>query len=551
MSRLTALGLSVLCLQAGISAALVTERSPVPTIHLDEGLFIGNASGNVSKFLGIPFTLPPVGDLRFRLPVPNHPYKGVHNATAYGSSCIQQSNTLPVPTGLSPGGLAFLQNDLVPSPLTPDDEDCLTINIVTPANANKHSKLPVLFWIFGGGFEGGGTSNPSLDGGVIVERSLQLKEPVIHVGMNYRLNGLGFLASAEVQKAGVGNLGLQDQRQAMRWVQKYISAFGGDPEKVTIWGESAGAISVGMHMITNGGHTEGLFRAAIMQSGSPTPIGSITHGQPYYDGLVKGVGCSGAADTLHCLRHAPIAKLRAAINASPGLYAYQSLVEAWTPRADGVFLKDAPQKLVQKGSVAKVPFITGNCDDEGTLFSLSTTNITTDQQVHDYIAQFYLKGAPDSDVQKLLKAYPNDTTVGSPFGTGTENAVTPQFKRLAAIQGDVALQAPRRFFVQERSSKQPVWSFLSKRLKTVPDFGSVHGSDLQFTYGPGDLTDYFIRFANNLNPNGVGSTHWPQYSNECPKQLTLWDGPTSNITEDTYRVEGFKVLTELTLAHPV
>ncbi|KAI0060457.1 carotenoid ester lipase precursor, partial [Artomyces pyxidatus] len=551
MFRLSAVGLALLSLQAsGTSTTLVTSRPTTPTVQLDAGTFIGQPSGNVSKFLGIPFALPPTGNLRFRLPVPNLPYSGVHNATAFGHSCIQQTSPMPVPSGLSPGGLAFLQTGAAPAPLAPDDEDCLTVNVVVPNNVKKPSKLPVLFWIFGGGFEGGGSSNPTLDGGIIVERSIQLGQPVIHVSLNYRLTALGFLASAEVQKAGVGNLGLQDQRQAMRWVQKYITAFGGDPTKVTIWGESAGAISVGLQMLANGGHPEGLFRAAIMQSGSPTPVGSITHGQPYYDALVANVGCTGAADTLQCLRGAPIDRLRVAINNSPGLYAFQSLVQAWTPRADGIFLNDNPQNLVRDGSVANVPFITGNCDDEGTIFSLSTTNLTTDQHVHEYMAQYYLRNAPDADVQQLLQIYTNDTTQGSPFGTGAANAVTPQFKRLAALQGDIALQAPRRFFAQQRSPKQPVWSFLSKRLKTVPDFGSIHGSDLQSTYTQGDLTDYFIRFAVTLNPNGNAATHWPQYSNASPQQLTLWDGPTSNVTEDTYRVDGFNLLTQLSLAYP-
>ncbi|KAG6850679.1 hypothetical protein C0991_010169, partial [Blastosporella zonata] len=137
------------------------------------------------------------------------------------------------------------------------------------------------------------------------------------------LSGFGFLASKEVHEAGVGNLGLQDQREALRWVQKYISSFGGDPSKVTIWGDSAGAISVSMHMLTNDGDAEGLFRAAFMQSGSFIPVGGFENGQRYYDKIVSESGCSSSEDTLECLREVPYEALKKAIDKSPGVFAYQ------------------------------------------------------------------------------------------------------------------------------------------------------------------------------------------------------------------------------------
>jgi acetylcholinesterase len=142
------------------------------------------------------------------------------------------------------------------------------------------------------------------------------------------------------------------------------------------WGQSAGAISVSLQMLTNGGNTEGLFRAAFMQSGSPIPVGDITRGQPYYDFLVEHTNCTGSSDTLACLRAAPYDQLQAAIDSTPSLFSYQSLALAWGPRADGYFLTDDPQKLVQQGQVARIPFVSGECDDEGTLFSLSQVNVT-------------------------------------------------------------------------------------------------------------------------------------------------------------------------------
>ncbi|KAI0041134.1 carotenoid ester lipase precursor [Auriscalpium vulgare] len=516
-----------------------------PSVYLDRATFFGNASGAVAQFLGIPFALPPVGDLRLRLPQPHAPYTGVLNATAFGPACIQQSAPVQIPAGFSQVTLGLLASREGGDPIV-DSENCLSINVVKPANATDLTKLPVLVWIYRGGFETGASA--SFDGSVIVERSIQLGQPVVYVSMNYRVSALGFLGGTETQKAGVGNLGLQDQRLALRWIQRYIHAFGGDPSKVTIWGESAGAISVALHLVTNGGNTEGLFRGAFMQSGSPTPVGPLAKAQPFYDALVANglCDCDGYP------------ALRTAINASPNMFSFQSLDLAWQPRVDGVFLKDDPQQLVLQNNVANVPFVSGDCDDEGTLFSLSTANLTTDDDVSAYLASTYMQGVPSSDIDAILNLYPNDTTQGSPFDTGTYNDLTPQFKRLAALQGDFVFQAPRRFFLQQRADKQPAFSFLSKRFKTLPDLGSFHSSDVELVYGPSDLTDYLIRFATYLDPNVNASADpdanlvWPRYTTAAPQLLTFLDGDVPlDITLDTYRAEGMEALTKVSLAYPL
>ncbi|RPD56081.1 carotenoid ester lipase precursor [Lentinus tigrinus ALCF2SS1-7] len=533
----------------GTTFAVPTEKRASPTIQLDQGTFVGTSDGVTSKFLGIPFGKAPVGDLRFNLPVAVDPYNGTHTATSFGPACPQQAFDFPELSGLAEDAVDFIVNSIY-QVITPSAEDCLSVNVVIPAGTKPGAKLPVAVWIFGGGFEIGG---PDIyDGGVIVKRSIELDEPVVYVSMNYRVSAYGFLASKEVKDAGVGNLGLQDQRLALRWVQKYISAFGGDPAKVTIWGESAGAISVALQMLTNGGDTEGLFRGAFMQSGSPIPVGDITSGQGDYDKLVVETGCSGAADTLQCLRGVPFATLKAAVDKSPGIFAPQSLRLTWLPRADGKFLPDAPQKLVQQGSVANIPFVTGDCDDEGTLFSLATLNITTEAGLRDYIVDNYIPELSESDLDQLLKVYPADITQGSPFGTSILNALTPEFKRLAAMQGDLVFQAPRRFFLQNRSSKQSTWSFLNKRLKAIPALGAAHGTDIINVYGGGDMADYLINFVNNLDPNGKTGISWPKYTTSSPKLLTFLDGLTPlTITNDDYRVDGFNLLTKLSLEFPL
>nr|VWO95946.1 Carboxylic ester hydrolase (EC [Ganoderma boninense] len=510
---------------------------PAPSIQLDHGTFMGTSDGTVYKFLGIPFAKPPMGNLRFSLPVAVDPYNDTHAATTFGPACPQQSFTVPVVPKVVQKLVDIIMNTIYRR-ITRESEDCLSLNVIVPAGTKPDEKLPVVVWIYGG---------------VIVKRSIKLKEPVIYVSMNYRVSAFGFLASQEVKDAGVGNLGLQDQRLALRWVQKYISAFGGDPTKVTIWGESAGAISVALHLLTNGGNTEGLFRGAFMQSGSPIPIGDIVNGQADYDGLVAETGCSGASNTLQCLREVDYKKLKTAVDATPNMFSYQSLRLAWLPRADGVFLTDGPQALVQKGSIANVPLITGDCDDEGTFFSLSNLNVTTESELHSYIKQIYMPAASDSDIDSVLQAYPADPSQGSPFGTGIFNALTPQFKRLAAFQGDLIFQAPRRFFLNATAAAQPTWSFLSKRFKLAPGIGSAHGTDLLNVYMGGDMTDYLVNFVNNLDPNGAKRLYWPQYTLDSRKLLTFWDGiirPLS-ITTDDYRVEGFNILTNLSLQFPM
>ncbi|KAF8838081.1 alpha/beta-hydrolase [Paxillus ammoniavirescens] len=533
---------------AGASASPHAERSS-PTVTLDSATVTGVSSGSVNEFLGIPFAQPPIGNLRFQLPQCLPPYNISFSATAYGPACPQQATQFPTVSGLPAETLDYVA--LLSSPtIPPFAEDCLTLNVITPADATPDSKLPVVVWIYGGGFEQGATS--TFNGTIIVEKAISLGVSAIYVSMNYRLNAFGFLASQEVKDAGVGNLGLRDQRLALYWVKKYIYAFGGDPTKVTIWGESAGAVSVGLQMVANDGNTDGLFRAAFMQSGSPLPVGDITQGQKYYDALVSETGCTTASDTLQCLREVPYETLLGAVNQSPNIFSYQSLIIAWQPRADGVFLTDDPQKLVLRGLVADVPFVTGDCDDEGTVFSFSTLNVTTDTQFEEYIQTYWFPNAASTTIKEVMRHYPANISQGSPFDTGMLNALTPQFKRLAALQGDAVFQAPRRFFLQNRSGKQAMWTYASKRSKTVPYLGAFHGSDMLNVYEGQDIVSYLVRFVSNLDPNGGTDLYWPQYTTAQPNMLELLNGSIPQaLTADTYRADAMAFLMKVTLAYPL
>ncbi|KZP13932.1 carotenoid ester lipase precursor [Athelia psychrophila] len=530
-----------------------TRRSS-PAVTLDGATFTGLSSGEVNKFLGIPYAQPPIDDLRFRQPQPIAPYNAGDSisATSFGFSCPQQTGgNTPNIAALPNATISFILGSLGSSTTTAANESCLTLNVVAPANATSSSKLPVVIWIYGGGFETGSSS--ATDGGPVVERSLALNEPIVYVSMNYRLSAFGFLAGKEVKEAQVGNLGLQDQREAMRWVQKYITAFGGDPTKVTIWGESAGAISVGFHMVANKGNNEGLFRGAFMESGSPLPVGDITNGQPHFDAIASETGCSTAADKLECLRTVPYANLTAAMNTSPGQFGYGSLAAlAWLPRVDGIFITENPQVLIAAGKVAAVPMINGDVDDEGTLFSLSTLNITTTAQLKQYIQASWFPQASAASVNGILALYPDNPALGSPFNTGANNSLAAQYKRIAAFQGDAVFQAPRRYFLNARSGKQKTWSYLYKRYKDLPALGSVHSSDSYEIYAGGALADYLINFVANLDPSGSTNIPWPQYTTWAPNMLTFYDNPDSlNITQDTYRQAPIAYLIALSLVHPI
>ncbi|KAF8637278.1 hypothetical protein AX17_002931 [Amanita inopinata Kibby_2008] len=539
-------------LLAFVLQACIAAARPTASVKLDQATFTGTSNGIVNEFLGIPYAQPPVGDLRFRLPQALGPYTGRHDASKFGPSCTQLTREVPQVPNVTQGVLDFLNYTLW-NESTPDSEDCLSINVLTPNSVVNDKKLPVVVFFHGGSFEMSGSS--TYDGSNIIKRSVEKGEPIVYVSLNYRLGGFGFLGGDVVKEAGLGNLGLRDQRLALRWIQKYISAFGGDPNKVTLWGQSGGAVSVAMHMIINGGDTEGLFHAGFMQSGSPIPFGYIDgyHGQRYWNALMDTTPCGAAEDKIDCLRQMPYEDLKAAINDQPNIFSWESIIQAWIPRADGMFLKDAPQHLVLQGSVANIPFVIGNVDDEATLFTFANLNITTTELLGDYAHSNFFPNLTDSERATLLGTHPEDPSVGSPFGTGIENALTPEFKRESAAKGDLVWQAPRRFFLDHVADKQPAWSFLSKRNKHIPYLGSYQGTDIPMVFDKGELQDYLINFVNKHNPNGRDAFDWPQYTIENRSLLTLHDGPDVlvNITRDDYRNATFQYITYLALKYPL
>jgi carboxylesterase type B len=247
--------------------AEVQKRAAPTVIAPSPAATIAGKSGDVETFNSIPFAKPPVGSLRLKPPQPLTSGLGKIDGTVLPKACPQMFFSLDgrnFPTNV----LGTLLNTPLFQAITNAGEDCLTINVQRPAGTTSSSKLPVLFWIFGGGFELGGTA--MYDGTSLVKESVAQGKPIIFVAVNYRVGGFGFLPGKEILKDGSANLGLLDQRLGLQWVADNIGAFGGDPTKVTIWGESAGAISVLDQMaLYDGDNTykgKPLFRAGIVSN---------------------------------------------------------------------------------------------------------------------------------------------------------------------------------------------------------------------------------------------------------------------------------------------
>ncbi|KAH9926321.1 alpha/beta-hydrolase [Epithele typhae] len=546
---------------ASLAIGLAQASTPLPTVHLDHATVIGLTNNSVTSFTGIPFAKPPVGNLRFRLPVPVAGYSGTINATRPAAQCVQLAQDLraDMPAEIQTDIAKYLATILMPADV-PQSEDCLTVDVTVPEGTKAGDKLPVLVSIYGGkavlcAWVQGSTAQYPMD--TVVRRSAELGEPVVVVAMNYRLHAFGFLGGKEVKNSGVANLGLQDQRLALRWIQKHISAFGGDPTKVTIWGESAGGMSVGYQMLANDGDAEGLFRAAVAQSGSPLPTGDVADLQRAYDAIVSRVGCAREADTLQCLRGVPVQAIVAAAGTLGGQFSYQGTagVINWTPHADGVFLTDLPQRLILKGAVARVPLLSGDVLDEGTLFATSSFNATTDADFAAFVHDFSFPGAPAGATAPLLALYPDDPARGSPFGTGAADALAPQYKRIAAYQGDLVWQGPRRFFLDAVSGTQPVWSYRFER-ETFTGLGTPHGSDYyELLREANDMADYLVHFTHALDPNGAPSNRtigWPRYDPVRRQVLRQLAGDVPlDVADDFARLGATEALMNLTLAYPL
>ena len=301
--------------------------------HTTTGTVRGVVESDHRLFAGIPYAAPPVGPLRFRPPAPAKAWTGVRDATKPGPRCIQD-----------PGGDPEFGRQ--------SDEDCLTLNVWTPAATGPPK--PVMVWIHGGSFTGG--SGKIYDGQWLVARG-----DIIVVTINYRLGTLGFLAHPALGPPGeVGNYGLEDQQAALRWVRDNIANFGGDPEKVTVAGQSAGGMSVCDHLVAPG--SKGLFRAAIIQSAPCGAQADLPKAEQSSLDYAARAGCGDPKTAADCLRALPVDKLREPVtfynigeDALPG------------PVTGTAALPVDPVTAIARDDAARVPVLIGTNRDEFTL----------------------------------------------------------------------------------------------------------------------------------------------------------------------------------------
>jgi para-nitrobenzyl esterase len=482
-----------------IGSAIAQQPAPVMTEY---GLVQGVTEKDLTVYRGIPFAAPPVSDLRWRAPQPAAKWDGVRDATKFAPDPYQ---------GNGGGNVS---------------EDCLYLNIWTPAKS-ADDRIPVLIWIYGGGFAGGSTSTPTHNGEHLARKG------VVLVSINYRVGPIGFLAhpelSAESPHSVSGNYGLLDLIASLKWVQKNIAKFGGDPTRVTIFGESAGGIAVSM--LCASPEAKGLFHGAISQSGGsfgptrPTTypgenMKTLTQAEQEGEAFVKSAGV------------ASIAELR---RIAPGELPRG---RGW-PIVDGWVIPDDQFKLYEAGKYNDVDILVGYNSDEGLSFSRERTPA-------DFIANVEKRYGPFAE--RLLKAYP----VG-------ENSM-PKTARDLMRDAAFGWQTWTWARLQARTGKSKVFLYYfdqhPRRDPDSPeaDYGTPHGVDVPYVFQTLNRNDkrltkgdwaisetvatYWTHFARRGDPNGPGVPAWPEFTNDDPKGMwfrdTAFVGPVPS--EDSLKV---------------
>ncbi|KAH8812927.1 Alpha/Beta hydrolase protein [Xylogone sp. PMI_703] len=550
-------------LLAAASATLALTASTAPSVSRSTSSSIvdlkyARYQGKVNESLGttsyysMHFAAPPIGNLRWRAPVPiekSRMYSGnpLLNATTSGSACVQTTPQWAVDL-LAKVADGQLGSPLLQTLLTAGDvgqtqsEDCLRLDIVVP-NSPKSSKLPVVVMIHGGeGYVEG--SALSVDGNAFVSES---NGRVIYVSIQYRLGPYGFLSSSEIRQDGTANAGLLDQRLALEWVQKYISAFGGDPTKVTIWGGSAGGGSVGLQMMLYGGEASPPFRGGIAQFPGWVIFHNNETQEAGYHDLLKLTDCND----LKCLRGVPAAKLANAsqdafaVGYAVGKYGYGDYY--FCPTVDGHIVQELPSKAFQSGHFSKIPVLTDREAYEGILFT--NFSINNENEVLPDIQAFWPNVDPSSSYfTNLMALYPESNfellffldPIQVLYGALIpESLLNSPFYQRAAVFGDACINCPSYYIANGLANAGvPSW-----KMRFAAGF-EAHGSAAVFTQLNSStsgspilahqLKDYFISFITALDPNAVSTVSkpiWPRYETGSFQILNIEQLSISNETD--------------------
>lgn len=488
MSTSGAMAVAAVALMACIAGSAFAQ-----TVRTADGRVRGERSGDVVAYLGVPFAAPPVGELRWREPQPVSPWGGVRSARSFAPACVQQGVSIPGE----------------PAPET--SEDCLYLNIWRPSAGGANR--PVMVWIHGGGYTNGATALPLYWGDRLAAKG------VVVVTINYRLGPLGWLAHPELTeesgRGSSGNYGLMDQLAALRWVQHNIEAFGGDPDNVTVFGQSAGAMSISLLMASP--QAQGLFDRAIAQSGGVfEPVQLAPHyllANAERDG--EAYAAARGAESLAELRAAPVGHL------------LEGAGRVSHPVIEPYVLPRTPYEAYLARSFVDVPLIVGATADEAR--SLADVGAVTAENFA-------------AEIQRTWGALPAPLIAAYPFATDSEaRAARLAFERDLRFGWDMWAWAR----LHAQTSTHPVFYYRFAQPTPFPEdgpragWGAAHFSELwyvfdhldqeEWAWGGADrrvaheMSRYWANFAASGNPNRSGLPDWPAFTNEAPILLELAD----------------------------
>src|SRR5579872_123259 len=498
--------LLMLCTVLPVSAfAVESKGTDGVVVKTAFGSVKGEREHGVFVFCGIRYAAPPVGTLRFHPPVPPIAWTEVHSALDFAPACPQLVEIDPTEN-----------NNSVMS------EDCLAVNVWTPG-ADKKNR-PVMVWIHGGGFIEGSARNTWYDGA-----KLAAKGDVVVVSMQYRVGAWGFLDLSGVgggDFAQSGNLGLLDQIAALKWVKENIAAFGGDPNNVTLFGQSAGAGSVGMLMVMPS--ARGLFHKAIMESGTPKELNNKATAAEVSGTYMKIAGVTNIKE-LQALTMAEM------LDAERKLFDTRLGYSAFRPVMDGTVLGKLPMQAIVKGHGTSVPILIGTNLDEVRLWE-ALYDLPLEQKPKSLLRK-QLEGLAGSKADEVIETYRKaDANYG---------------ESVIHLLGDVLIRLPAIRFAEANSQRQPTYMYLFtyRSTSTYKNYGSCHGMEIPFVFGVIDdldvivftgrdthrealtnqLQQAWVNFARNGDPSQPGLA-WSRYDERTRATMEL--GLTSRMVND-------------------
>lgn len=471
-------------------------------IETESGKIKGYSKDNLQIFKGIPYAEPPIGPLRFSPPVPREPWSDVLDATNFGPYTVQGFNPLEMVFGKLP--------------IKQDEAECLSLNIWTPAIDGKR---PVMVWIHGGGFLFGSGADPIYNG-----LKLASYGDVIVATLNYRLGAFGFLHIPGV----TANVGLLDQIAALKWIKSNVESFGGDPNNITIFGESAGGMSVTTLLAMPA--AEGLFQHAIAQSGSTLPYKTAIESS---DKLMSKLGIE--AGDIDALREVPVEKIIKVQN-KMGSWTNLAKFLPFFPRIDGDTLPKHPLEMLRDGSAKNVDLMIGTNQEEWKLFSaMAPDMIKDDDKLYNMInAMMNFLGQDENMALDLVNIYKARKDLQS----------KPPSEVMDAIGTDFLFRIPATRVAEAHHTHQPNtynYLFTWKSPLLNGRLGSCHAIELPFVFGTYDLPkidmfvgkgtgvetlsqkmmDTWIAFARTGNPYHEGIPEWPPYDAEKRSTMLL------------------------------